>query len=161
MSILTIPQIPKEIEKLQNKNKSIVLVGGCFDIIHLGHIRFLQKAKEQADILIVLLESDEKIKKLKGETRPLHTQTERAEILANIRSVDYIILLPDQTTNQTYEDLVKKIKPAIIAATQNDPGRIYKERQAEQIGAKVAYVIDYIPNKSTSTIVKNIYNEDL
>ena len=63
----------------------IVLVGGCFDILHLGHVVFLEKAKKEGDVLVVLLESDEKVRFLKGKGRPVHTQSERAEILSALK----------------------------------------------------------------------------
>ncbi|PJA55208.1 glycerol-3-phosphate cytidylyltransferase, partial [Candidatus Roizmanbacteria bacterium CG_4_9_14_3_um_filter_33_18] len=96
------------------KNKKSVLVGGCFDLIHYGHLKFLEKAKAQGDFLIVALESDEFIKKNKRKLQ-VHHQDERAEILSNLNMVDMIVLLPFFQTNNNYFELVKKISPSIIA----------------------------------------------
>lgn len=143
-------QLAKELNK---SGKRIVLVGGCFDILHIGHITFLEKAKEQAEILMVLLESDETIKKTKGSSRPINTQQDRAKILASLAVVDYVIKLPGITDNSLYDNLVMQIKPAIIATTAGDLNRGHKERQAEKIGAKVVDVTMSIQNKSTTKLI--------
>jgi rfaE bifunctional protein nucleotidyltransferase chain/domain len=156
--ILTTEQAIKTSEALRSAGKKIVLAGGCFDILHLGHITFLEKAKEEADIFFVLLESDENIKRTKGESRPINTQHDRAKILASLTMVDYVVTLPDITDNQMYDDLVIQIKPAIIATTAGDNNRSHKERQAEKIQAKVVDVTPPISNQSTSRLV-NIFNE--
>ncbi|MDO9028315.1 MAG: adenylyltransferase/cytidyltransferase family protein, partial [Candidatus Roizmanbacteria bacterium] len=102
------------------KNKKTVLVGGCFDLIHFGHLKFLEKAKEQGNFLIVALESDEFIKKHKKKL-PIHRQSERAEILANLNMVDMILLLPLFVSGKDYFDLVKLISPQVVAVTSGDP----------------------------------------
>src|SRR5262245_40855320 len=106
--------------KLNNQGKRIVLAGGCFDILHIGHIAFLQKAKEQGDVLFVLIEHDETIKKSKGENRPINSQEDRSKILSHIDIIDYVVLLPNVKNDKTYDDLVINIKPAIIATTAGD-----------------------------------------
>lgn len=93
----------------------IVLTGGCFDILHIGHVRFLSEAKRMGDYLVVLLESDRKVKKLKGKNRPVFIQKERAEMLAALGSVDLIVLLPMMGNDSDYMNLLMKIKPDIIA----------------------------------------------
>jgi len=107
----------------------IVLTGGCFDILHIGHVRFLSEAKEMGDYLVVLLESDKNVKKLKGESRPVFIQKERAEMLSALGSVDLIVLLPMIENDSDYLNLVTKIKPDVIAVTENDP-HIEKKRVA-------------------------------
>jgi glycerol-3-phosphate cytidylyltransferase len=144
--------------KLHQQGKTIVLTGGCFDILHVGHIAYLEEAKKLGDLLFVFLEDDTRIKKTKGDNRPLNTQEDRAKILAALSVVDYIIMLAPITDNTVYDDLVIQIKPAIIAATQGDPNRHHKERQAKMIGAKVVDVISPIQNKSTTKLI-NILNE--
>jgi rfaE bifunctional protein nucleotidyltransferase chain/domain len=156
--ILTTEQAIKISEALRSTGKKIVLAGGCFDILHLGHITFLEKAKTQADIFFVLLESDENIKRTKGQSRPINTQNDRAKILSSLTVVDYVVTLPDITDNKLYDDLVIRIKPAIIATTAGDSNRSHKERQAEKIQAKVIDVTPPISNQSTSRLV-NIFNE--
>lgn len=150
--IITANTIVKEIPQLSGKK---VLVGGCFDILHIGHIRFLHAAKQRGDFLIVLLESDEFIQSRK-KRRPLHTQKERAEILSSVRSVDMIILLPFLKDNQEYQRLVQKIRPDVIAVSDNDPQIHNKQRQAESIGGVVAVVLAYIPKKASTDLLKAI-----
>ena len=106
---------PKEISEIKRKkNDRIVLVGGCFDIIHIGHLRFLERAKKQGSLLIVILESDNFINKHKNR-QPLHNQQERAEILSSLKMVDYIVQMPYLTGYQSYLKLVTDINPDIIA----------------------------------------------
>lgn len=151
--VLTSEQVEPVMRHLHDDNKRIVLVGGCFDILHAGHIAFLERAKAEGDILIVFIESDTHIKKLKGPHRPVNKQFDRATVLSHLTLVDYVITLPDQVENQTYDDLVIHIKPAIIATTAGDKYRHFKERQAEFVGAKVVDVIDSIENQSTTRIL--------
>jgi FAD synthetase len=135
------------------KGKKTVLVGGCFDLIHFGHLKLLEKAKEQGDFLIVALESDEFIRKYKKKL-PIHHQSERAEILANLRMVDMIVLLPLFKTNSDYFNLVKKISPSIIAVTEGDKQLENKKKQAEEIGAEIKEVVTNLKNFSTRNIAK-------
>jgi len=105
----------EELNNVIPKLKGVkVLVGGCFDLIHLGHVRFLKAAKNQGDILIVALESDEFIRKRK-KREPFHNQLERAEILSSLKMVDLVILLPFFNSYNDYLKLVKVVKPDIIA----------------------------------------------
>lgn len=142
--------------KLKKQKKSIVVAGGCFDILHVGHVRFLQNAKKQGDVLFVLLESDENVRKLKGENRPINSQIDRAEILSNLKSVDYVVLLNNMKSDNDYDKLIACLKPDILATTKNDPGQIHKERQAKLTGADVKEVVKRFENKST-TILRNKY----
>jgi rfaE bifunctional protein nucleotidyltransferase chain/domain len=151
--ILTTEQAITVSNELQKQGKNLVLTGGCFDILHIGHIRFLEHAKTKGDVLFVMLEHDVTIKKRKGEHRPLNKQADRAEILAALAMIDYVIALPEKTDDTFYDDLVNQIKPAIIATTVGDPYRTHKERQAKRIGAKVVDVIQPVTNKSTTKVI--------
>lgn len=146
-------------QQLRNKNKAIVLAGGCFDILQIGHISFLQKAKEHGDILIVLLENDAFIKKTKGENRPINTQSDRAQVLSALTAVDYVLPLPGILKNKEYDKLILALKPAIIATTKADPTRIHKDRQAKLCGASVVEVNELIQNQSTTRIAKLLQKE--
>jgi len=139
---------------LPREGKSrVVLTGGCFDILHIGHVRFLSEAKKMGDFLVVLLESDEKVKKLKGESRPIFIQQERAEMLSAIESVDLVVLLPMIENDSDYLNLVMEIKPDIIAVTENDPRIDKKRSQAKKVGGKVR-VISFIKTFSSSKLAK-------
>src|SRR5437764_13976214 len=111
-------------------NKKIVLVGGCFDIIHFGHVQFLEKAKQVGDHLIIVLEPDERIVQSKHRA-PTHTQEERAYNLLALRYVDDVIMLPLLNGFHDYLELVRAIKPHVIAVTNNDPQLANKQKQAD------------------------------
>ena len=130
-----------------------VLVGGCFDLIHIGHIYFLEEAKKLGDRLVVLLESDETIRRLKGEHRPVHTQEERKKMLLAIRFVDEVVSIPSLKTDTEYFDVIQTIHPNIIAFTQGDPILAKKLKQAEMVGAR-AVVIPKSHTPSTSQLAK-------
>ncbi|MFA6184622.1 MAG: adenylyltransferase/cytidyltransferase family protein [Candidatus Shapirobacteria bacterium] len=145
-----------EITSLDRAALKIVLVGGCFDIVHLGHLIFLEKAKAKGDILIVLLESDENIKKNKGQNRPINNQENRAVFLTKLKMVDYVIKLPEMKNDEEYLEIIKKLKPEIIAVSENDNNLEKKMKQANEVGAKVLEVSKSIPHQSTSLIIDKI-----
>jgi rfaE bifunctional protein nucleotidyltransferase chain/domain len=152
--ILSTENITQLANQLHQQNKRIVLVGGCFDILHIGHITFLEEAKKQGEILVVLLESDQTIAKTKGTHRPINTQNDRAQILAALTNVDYVIKLPSLMTDKLYDDLVIALKPAIIATTSGDKNRVHKERQAQLVQAHLIDVTPQISDKSTTKLIK-------
>lgn len=154
--ILEIREAIEISQQLRKQNKTIVVVGGFFDILHLGHIKFLEKSKKYADVLIVLLEEDVKAKEKKGKERPIHRQRDRAEILSALKSVDYIIMLKNMTNNESYDKLILGIRPNIIAVTYGDPYIKHKKRQAKLVKGKVIYAIKRIRNYSTTKYTKLI-----
>ena len=129
-----------------------VLVGGCFDILHVGHIKFLKNAKSFGDYLIILLESDVNIKKMKGKNRPIYNQGERKMVLESLSFVDKVVILPGIVNDETYSKLVKKIKPNIIAITEGYPIRDKKLIQAKSVGAKLKIIKKYQGHSSTDAI---------
>lgn len=153
--ILNIKQVTSISKKIKNNGKTIVLVGGCFDILHVGHIKFLEQAKKTGDFLFVLLESDQSVKNLKGKNRPVNIQKDRAEILSSLRHVDYIISLTKILKDKDYDDLVIGIKPNFIAITDGDKNHMHKKRQAEKIGAKIISLKRF-KDKSTTRILSLI-----
>lgn len=135
--------------------KKKVLVGGCFDILHYGHIHFLKKAKSKGDYLIIALESDANTRKLKGVKRPIHSQKQRREILLSLNFVDKVISLPLMKNDADYKKLVARIKPDIIAITQGDSIKGKKQEYAKTFGAKLVE-IKKIRVPSSSQIAKLI-----
>ena len=152
--ILTLEQVPTIIKKLKNEAKTVVLVGGCFDLLHEGHRQFLKLAKKQGDLLLVALENDKNIRRLKGQDRPINKEKVRASNLLKTGLVDQVILLPELKTDNDYLQMVKIIKPKIIAVTRDDPQLKNKQKQAEIVGAKIKIVIKQIPGYSTTQILK-------
>jgi|GEM_PF-317661 len=135
------------------QSQKVVLVGGCFDVLHYGHIQFLKRAKAQGDFLVVALEPDTTILQYK-KRKPVHTQQQRAENLAGLDCVDRVLLLPSMKGFEDYNQLVVDVKPAVIAITKNDPQLANKERQAQGVGAKVVAVMDRMDGFSSSKIIQ-------
>ena len=133
--------------------KKIVFTNGCFDILHAGHVDYLAKAKEKGDILIVGLNSDSSVRKIKGEKRPIINQKERAFLLYNLKSVDYVTLFDEDTP----EKLIGELIPDILVKGSDWPiDQIVGKNIVEQNGGKVES-IDFVTDQSTSKIVENIY----
>ncbi len=133
--------------------KKIVLAGGCFDILHFGHIHYLKNAKALGDHLVVAIESDANIKKLKGEKRPFHNQNQRKEILESLSFVNEVIILKDKMSDSDYEELVLSVYPHVVAVTQGDPILEKKKNHATKVNAKVVE-IPKVSVSSTSEIAK-------
>ena len=130
------------------KNKKIVFTNGCFDILHIGHVKYLQKAKTLGDVLIVGVNSNESVKRLKGEDRPINDEYDRAYLLASLEVVDYVVIFKEDTP---YE-LIKKIKPDVLVKGKDYEG---KEVVGSDI-AKEVKLIDFVDGKSTTNIIKKI-----
>ncbi len=130
-----------------------ILVGGCFDLLHFGHIDFLRQAKTLGDWLVVALESDENVRRMKGANRPIHTQEQRKKMLEALSCVDEVIALPVMNSDEDYASLVKTVQPSILALTQGDPVLEKKRRHALLVGANVV-VIPKVLTPSTSQLAK-------
>lgn len=130
-----------------------VLVGGCFDLLHFGHISFLKNAKALGDHLVVALESDENVSRMKGPSRPIHTQLQRKAMLEALTFVDEVILLPTMKSDEEYASLVSKVHPNIIAITKGDSAEDKKRTHAKSVNAKIV-VIEKIHTPSTSQLAK-------
>lgn len=127
------------------------MVGGCFDLLHYGHLSFLQKAKSEGDFLIVALESDQFIKEIKNK-QSIHNQQERAEILISLEIVDGVIMLPYFTKSEQYMELVTTLQPSVIAVTAGDSQLDNKKKQAKAVGASVKVVTPLLSEFSTTKI---------
>lgn len=130
-----------------------VLVGGVFDILHYGHIHFLKNAKSFGNYLVVALESDKNVARLKGPKRPIHDQNKRKEMLESLNFVDEVVILGDVMTDTDYKKLVDTIKPHVIAVTAGDPILGKKKKQAQKVGASLVE-IPKIEGLSTTKIAK-------
>lgn len=154
--IVSLTDIKTVLKKFKYNNYRIVLVGGCFDIIHPGHIAFLDAAKKQGDTLIVMLESDITVRRLKGENRPIHSQSERAQVLSHLDLVDIVVLLPELKSDQEYRKVIKTISPSVIAITQGDPIQDKKQAHADHIGAELKEVLSRQIKYASSKIAKQL-----
>jgi rfaE bifunctional protein nucleotidyltransferase chain/domain len=149
---ISFSQLSKRLTQIRKTGQPLVLVGGCFDILHYGHVKFLEAAKKHGTLLVAL-ESDANVIRRKGMSRPIHKETQRAEILAQLNVVDYVLLLPELTKHDDYYKLVQDIKPDIIAITQGDSYLDKKREQASQVGAKLIE-IPRTNTPSTSQLIK-------
>lgn len=154
--IINVNEAIKLSKQLKQRGKAIVLAGGCFDILHSGHIVFLKAAKKSGDVLILLLESDESIKKRKGKERPLNSQKKRVTALSSLETVDYILPLKGVTKNEEYDRLMIQIKPDIVAMTKGDLNIPQRVKQCEMVGAKLKLVTEKIEGLSTTALVNQI-----
>lgn len=157
LKIISIKTLPEFIDLIRKENKTVILVGGVFDILHTGHIEFLRKASSLADTLLVMLESDAAVARKKGPDRPVHSQLDRAQVLASIPEVRGIILVPEFERDEQYFELVKDIRPDIIGVTQGD-SRKHVDMQASVIGAEVVVVMEKIEGHSTTRLISEITN---
>lgn len=137
--------------KKKTANKRTVLVGGCFDLLHPGHVIFLEKAKKAGDILVVLLEADEKVKQLKGANRPIYNQQDRAQVLSALSAVDYVVMLPFLSSDSAYDKLIGQIQPDVIVVSSKDTS-LHHQRSAKKSGAQLKFV-KVIGSYSTSKIL--------
>src|SRR5262245_30260802 len=126
-------------DRLRAEQKRIVLANGCFDLLHVGHIRYLQAARELGDVLFVGINSDAAVARLKGTGRPLMPAEERAELLAALRPVDHVVVFDDDTADR----LLAAVRPAVHAkGTDYTADAVPEAATARALGAEVAIVGD-------------------
>lgn len=146
--IKTLKNLVTEISRLKKSGKKIVFTNGCFDLLHLGHLKILLEAKAKGDILIVGLNSDSSIKKIKGLTRPILNQKTRSQLLINLNPVDYVILFKEDTPY----NLIKAIKPDILIKGGDwIKGKIVGENLVKKV-----YRVKLYPQHSTTRIINKI-----
>jgi len=150
--LLTLPALKKILTTANRENKTIVFTNGCFDIIHVGHVRYLSKAKSLGDILVVGLNSDASVKKLKGSSRPIMSEGERAEILSALEAVDYVVVFKDPTPIK----LIEGIEPDILVKGSDWSGsEIVGSDFVKKRGGKVARV-RLAKGRSTTNVIEKI-----
>ena len=139
-------------KRLKDEGKKVVFTNGCFDLLHIGHLRYLQKAKEAGDVLIVGINSDSSMRRLKGTKRPIVQQNERAEILSALECVDYVVIFSEDTPYR----VIRAIRPDILVKGGDyEAGQIVGTDLVKLSGGKVL-VIGEVKNHSTTLLVKAI-----
>ncbi|MBU1201197.1 MAG: D-glycero-beta-D-manno-heptose-7-phosphate kinase [Nanoarchaeota archaeon] len=145
-------QIRKELKK---KGKKVVFTNGCFDILHIGHVRLLQKAKEYGDVLILGLNTDASVRRLKGPSRPVNNQEDRAEVISGLESVDYIVFFGEDTP----VEIIKKLKPDVHVKGGDYNPHDYKQmpeaKTVHEYGG-VVEIIKLTDGKSTTNIINKM-----
>lgn len=140
----------------QRLNKSLTLVTGVFDLLHEEHFIFLKKAKNLADLLLVGIESDVRVKQMKGSSRPANNQTARLENLQKLGIADFVFILPEQFSKpENHRDLIAKIRPNFMAISSNTLFQNEKAKILAEFSAKLVIVHNFNPDFSSSKIIKN------
>lgn len=142
----SLKELKKIVLKLKDKGQKIVFANGCFDLLHVGHVRYLKEAKKLGDKLIVGINSDDSVRKIKGKGRPLISEKERAEIVSELESVDYLLIFSENNA----EKVLKELKPHIQAkGTDYSQDSVPERGVVLAYGGKIAIVGD--PKERSST----------
>lgn len=150
--ILKLPDLIQTLEGLRKSGKRVVFTNGCFDILHVGHVRYLTAARAKGDILVLGLNSDVSVRSIKPDNRPIVNQDQRAEVLAGLTCVDYITIFdePDPLA------LIRAVKPDILVKGDDwEEAEIIGSDVVKSYGGKVVRV-EVVPDISTSRIIRRI-----
>ena len=154
--VLSRKEAAKLINDLKSQGKKVVFTNGCFDILHVGHMTYLEEAKEFGDYLFVGVNSDESVKRLKGPTRPINNEVDRAELLAGLKAVDYTVIF----TEDTPVELIGELKPSIhVKGGDYKKEDLPETKVVESYGGRVE-IVSLVEGKSTSNVVKKIQNKE-
>lgn len=152
--ILTLDQLAAESGRLRSESQRVVATNGCFDILHVGHVRYLTAARKLGDVLVVGLNGDDSVRQLKGEGRPVNRQQDRAEVLAALESVDYVTIFPENRAT----NFLRAAAPAVYAkggdytADTLDPG---ERAVLDEFGSRIE-IIPFEKGYSTSELLTRI-----
>ena len=156
--IVSHAELAAEVQRPQRAGERGVFTNGCFDLLHLGHVRYLQDARALGDFLVLALNGDESVRALKGEMRPLVPEQERAEIMAALACIDYVTIFPATTANS----LLELVQPAIYVKggdweqTGSVNTRRLPEASTVQAYGGTIHFIPYLPNHSTTELIAKI-----
>lgn len=146
--------LQKEVQKLQQSGKKVVFTNGCFDILHVGHVRYLQAARAQGDVLVVGLNTDSSVQRLKGPTRPINAQDDRAEVLAGLACVDYVTLFDEPTP----EVLIALLRPDVhVKGGDYTEDQLPEAKIVREYGGDVV-IMPLVEGRSTTNVIKKISN---
>jgi D-glycero-beta-D-manno-heptose 1-phosphate adenylyltransferase len=139
-------------ERLRAEGRRIVFTNGCFDVLHVGHARYLRGAREQGDVLVVGVNSDSSVRALKGPDRPVVPEDERAEMLAALACVDYVTVFPDATPVET----IRMLRPHVHVKGGDYDAESLPEAAAVREGGGEVRIMPLVPGRSTTDVVKRI-----
>ena len=150
--VLTIPQLLEERERLRAAGARLVFTNGVFDLLHVGHVRYLAQARGLGDALVVAINSDRSVRELKGPDRPVFEEAERAEILAALRNVDYVVVFDDISPRS----LIKQLLPyVLVKGGDYHIDEIHGREEVEAAGGKVIS-LPFVPGASTTSLIKRV-----
>ena len=150
--ILSLSELSQRAEKIRQTGERLVLTNGCFDLLHVGHVRYLQQARELGDFLAVAVNGDESVRSLKGPGRPVNSQKDRAQVLGALRCVDRVVLFSEDTP----EKLIRKIRPDVLVKGGDWKKKdVVGARFVESYGGKVR-LIPFVKGFSTTGLLKKI-----
>ena len=150
--VFSLDQLRTERERLRREGRRVVLTNGCFDLIHPGHIKYLQEARRLGDALIVALNSDRSVRELKGEKRPILDQNERADVMAALGCVDYVIIFDEPTPREIIAALLPDV---LVKGGDWDVERIVGRDDVEAAGGEVLS-LPFIEGCSTTDLIERI-----
>ncbi len=134
----------------KHRKQKIVFTNGCFDLLHVGHIRYLQEAKAQGDLLVVGVNADASVKRLKGPTRPIQNEDDRAEILSALKAVDYVVIFPEDTP----AELITAVHPNVLVKGGDwKPEQIVGGTFVLSYGGEVKS-LQFVEGRSTTKIIE-------
>ncbi len=150
--VLSIDELVNIRDELMKQNKKVVFTNGVFDILHAGHVDYLIKSKKLGDVLIVAVNSDSSVKKIKGDLRPVVPQNERAFIISQLKPVDYVTIFEEETP---FEVIKKLIPDVLVKGADWSKDKIVGADIVEINGGKVE-TIDFVNSTSTTNIIKTV-----
>jgi rfaE bifunctional protein nucleotidyltransferase chain/domain len=150
--ILCREELIRERERMRREGKQLVFTNGCFDLLHPGHVRYLNQARSLGDALVVALNSDQSVRALKGEGRPILTQQERAEVMAALEAVDYVTIFDEETPRELIAALLPDV---LVKGGDWSVEKIVGREEVEADGGKVLS-LPYVEGSSTSDILERI-----
>lgn len=148
-------EVKNLINKIHNQGKTVVTTNGCFDILHVGHVRYLEKTKTFGDYLIVLLNSDKSVKSIKGPTRPINCEEDRAEILSALKCVDYVVLFDEDSPR----NLLDEMKPDVYTKGADYTLATLPEADIMIKNNTRVEFIEFVEGKSTTKTIEKINKE--
>ena len=149
MNVVLLSEIAAMMKKARTSGQKIIATNGCFDILHVGHLRYLEASKALGDLLVVGINSDSSVKRLKGESRPINPEHDRAELLASLKPVDYVVIFDELDA----VNFLKEVKPDVYTKGGDyNPENLPEYSTVQEIGAKIE-IIDLVEGKSTTAMV--------
>ena len=140
------------VKKLHQSGKTVVVTNGCFDILHVGHVRYLQKTKSFADYMIVLLNSDKSVRSIKGPTRPINNEQDRAEVLNALACVDYVVMFDEDSP----ANLIDEIKPDVYTKGADYTMETLPEADIIRKNNIKVEFIEFVAGKSTTNTINKM-----